>query len=401
MSRIVLSIAMLAATVMLFGCDSGGSQKFDEKKAAIRSNWEQSRSTMVAQLALEAYDHGELEQARERCIEALSMDRDNLALRLLLIRIYLDEGDNDAALRHLEVMHHEDVQSWELDYYTGVAYERKRNFDEALKWYDKAHAKAPNAIEPVQAAVEVLVQTGKLQEAEARVAGRISDKNPDPHLCELAGRLATRNDDHAAAAKHFQKALDADPDNLRYPEMLAMSHRELGNQKDVIRILETHTMKPGYDPPAMVYMMMGEAYLAEGRIGKAITSLNEAAEKDPTNAKTWRALCGAYLADGNFRKAIAAGRDAQKRNPDDPETAILLGYALQLNGDDKQALYVLRNAYRKNPNDALVLCVLGQALHKQGQVDQAQQFYERARRIDPNLSVASVMADRVGTTPQP
>lgn len=393
MFRYVALTGCILTVTLLSAC--GGSQKFDDKKAAMRTQWEQSRSTMVAQLAVEAYQHGELEQARERCIEALSMDRDNLALRLLLVRIYLEENNNDAALKHLNILHQEDIQSWELDYYTGVAYERKRQFSEALAWYDKAHAKAPNAPEPVQAAVEVLVQAGKIKEAQARVAGKIDAREPDPHLSELAGRLSTQTGDHASASQYFQMAADADPDNLRYPEMLAMSHRQMGNHDQVLNVLETHKMKPNYEPPALVHLMMGEAYLAKGQVRHAITSLTKAVEIDPDNAETWQALCGAYLADSRFRNAVEAGREAEKLDPDDVETSILLGYALLKNGNDNQAMYVLRSASARHPNDALVLCVLGQALHAQGETKRAQQMYERARSIDPNLPVASVMADRM------
>lgn len=399
MFRYFVMTACVLAVMMLSACS--GSQKFDEKKAAMRTQWEQSRSTMVAQLAVEAYQHGELQQARERCIEALSMDRDNLALRLLLVRIYLEENNNDAALQHLNVMHQEDIQSWEVDYYTGVAFERKRQFDEALTWYDKAHQKAPTAVEPVQAAVEVLVQSGKLREAQARVAGKINPSDPDPHLCELAGRLASQTDDHATAQQYFQLATDADPENLRYPEMLAMSHRDMGNHDQVLNVLETHKMKPNYEPPALVHLMMGEAYLAKGQVRNAIQSLQSAVKKDPDNAQTWRTLCGAYLADGRYRSAIEAGREAEKLNPDDVETSILLGYALLKNGNEPQALYVLRSASARHPKDALVLCVLGQVLHQQGETARAQQMYQRARSMDPNLSIATVMADRLGPASQP
>ena len=393
MTRTLVLPVVAAALLLSVGCEQ--QDHFAEKKAAMRGQWEQSRSTMVSQLAMEAYEHGELVQARERAIEALSMDRNNLTLRLLLVRIYLDEDNNEAALRHLKVMQQEDLRSWEVDYYTGVAYERMRDFDKALTWYDKAHDMAPTVNEPVQAAVEVLVQMNRIPEAQARLRGRINTNSPDAHLSELAGRLALRQDQHRDAARYFQLAHDADPKNLRYPEMLAMSHRNQGNYDQVINVLETHLNRPGYQPPSMVHLMLGESYLAQGKLGQATQNFEQAVAKHPDSAETWRALSSAYLAARNYRKAIEAGRKAEKIEPDNSETAMLLGYALMHNGDQAQAMYVLKNAYSRHPNDPLLLCMLGRVLHQQGNTSQAQQLLRRANQLDPNLQVASVMQQRL------
>lgn len=374
---------------LMVGCQQ---QEFANKKAAMRDQWDKSRSTMVAQLAVEAYEHGELTQARERCLEALSSDRDNLTLRLLLVRIYIEEGNYDAARRHLAMLDQADTQSWEVPYYFGVCYEQQRHFADALKSYDKAHEMAPQAVEPVQAATEVLVQMGKTKQAQARVKGKIDVTDPDAHLCELAGRLAIREKDYKSAELYFQLAHDADPKNLRYPEMLAVCHRQNGDHHKVVSVLESQLQNPGYKPTSHVHLMLGEAYLTKGQIRQAIQNFEAAVKATPDDMEAWNTLCGAYLADGNYRRAVEAGRKAEELSPDNVETALLLGYALTQTGETTQATFVLQSAVRHNPKDVLILCVLGRTMMKQGKIAEAKQLFARASQLDPSSQMARVLA---------
>ena len=235
----------------------------------------------------------------------------------------------------------------------------------------------------------------RIPEAQARLNGKIDPSAPDPHLCELAGRLAMRQNDHTTAATYLELAHETDPENLRYPEMLADCHRQNGNYDQVVTLLEAQMQNPRYKPRSHVYLMLGEAYLARGQVRQAINYFEQATSQTPDSVETWNALCGAYLADSNYRKAIDAGRKAEHLAPDNAETSLLLGFSLLKNGDVDQATFVLQNAVRRNPNDALALCVLGKAMLKQGKTAEAQRLFSQAGKLNPSSPMAKTLAKQV------
>lgn len=386
-----IACILMSMALVLVGVTGCEHKQFDEKKAEMRDNWDSSRSTMIASLAEEAYQNGELTQARERAIEALALDRDNPTLRLLLVRIYIEEGNYKDARKHLEVLEESQPDLWEVPYFKGVVYEKQRDFEKALKFYDEAHEMAPRSKEPVYASVEVLAQMGRTQEARQRLEGQINEQNPSPQGCELAGRLAIQAKDYNAAIQHLSLATSAAPQNNRYPEMLAQAHRALGHYDQVIDLLETQLDRSEYDPPYTVYLMLGEAYMSKQQLRKATQAYEKAADDHPDDPAVWRVLAIAQLADGQHAQAVKAARQANELEPDHVEGCIILGYALLCIDRHDQALWVLQQAHTTNPRDALVICLMGRVLDEQGKDQQAEQLYALANRIDPNAALPQAM----------
>ncbi len=135
---------------------------------------------------------------------------------------------------------------------------------------------------------------------------------------------------------------------------------------------------------------LGAAYLREGNVPSAVSTLEEAARLDPRNWAAHNKLGLAYMAAGAAEDAEKAFERALKIEPEEPEVLVNYGNLLARTGRLEEAAVAFETAaasltYRK---PSLALSNLGLVRLRLGQHEQALLALDQAIRRAPNLCQA-------------
>lgn len=135
---------------------------------------------------------------------------------------------------------------------------------------------------------------------------------------------------------------------------------------------------------------LGAAYLREGNVPGAVTTLEKAAKLDPRNWAAHNKLGLAYMAAGAPEKAEKAFQRALKLNDDEPEIQVNYGNLLFLLGrlDEAADAFATAAANLKYRKPSLALSNLGLVQLRMGRAEQALLTLDEAIRRAPNLCQA-------------
>lgn len=379
-------------TAMLMLAAAGCQKTLPDSKAEALKRWDQTRAQMVFGVAQELFHSGQLERAAAKTIEALSLDENYTPARLLLGKVYIEQGHFTQAVVELKRAVAEWPNASEPLYDLGVAQEKAGQLDEALASYRRAQALDSTSLSAVTAAAEVMVAMGNVADARIYLDHYMAAAGADPAMYELAGRLAAMSDDHRQAVNFLQQALDLDPNNLRYRESLGRSQFHANLYAETLETLRPLLAKPRYTCPVWVHTMMGDCLMAQGRAAEARDCYHLAKDLDPQACGAWTNLAKAALAAGDTPRAILAAQQAMSLDGNSLDAAILLGYALLRDGQLEQAQSVLGAAAVRHADKAIVHCLLGRAYAADGKAAQAEQCYQKALKIDPSDALARELA---------
>ena len=261
-----------------------------------------------------------------------------------------------------------------------------------------------------------------LEALEAALALRPELATPGT-LPLFMGRAARELGRLEAAAGHFQRAAELDPDNAE--PLLELAGLRRGQQRDReadALLARARELRPG--DPALLHTV-AEALRTQGRLEEAMEGYRAVLELDPEFAPSHAALGIAlyqaqHYAAGveSMMRALALdaelpvagslylfmGRAAQELG--DPAAAVAhLEQALRLEprhpevldhlamarfGQQRyaEALALYRTLAEVNPDNALTHSNLGAALYHLGRPEEALRSIERALALDPDLAIA-------------
>ncbi len=259
-------------------------------------------------------------------------------------------------------------------YLLGYIYEDTARFPEAKAKFervlelDSAHPLATLRL------ARVLIGLGDIEPAGLLLQKVIDEPELAAPVHAALGKIATTQEDHAAAVQHFVAALDAQPQasQLQYP--LALAYRHLG-QIDKAR---EHTALAG-----QAKLVVPDEILAE------VSSLSVSSQIFLTTGAQALKSKRFDLAEKAFRGAIAA-------NPDSKRAHLNLAAVLLHEGQLDAAEASAREALRLDPEFGLALLNLGTIYDTRDQLTEATDFYRKALEQIPanvklNFRLASVL----------
>lgn len=386
MKRLILIALVLAAAA---GCsNTPNSLTVSEAREEAQKRWYHTRAQMLYGVATEYFKAGQLDRSFSKCQEALALDSKYSEARILLGKVYIEQGNSPAAIVELEKVCSELPKSDEAAYLLGVAQEQDNQLDAAVVSYRKSLALQSNNLPAVKAVTEVLVRLGKTQEARSYLEGYIGQAGNDPAMYELAGRLAVVQKDYAQGVSHFQQAHDLDPANVRYRESLGDAQFQAGSYGDAADTFGDLVKQPGYKASDSVYTRLGDCLLAADKARDARGAYTKASEMNPKNAQAWIGLAQSALKLGDATRAALSARAAVDADPTSLDAAMVLGYALLRDGKTQESITVLAQGAKDHPGNATIQCVLGRAYWAAGQADKARECYAQALRLEPENQLA-------------
>ena len=388
MKRWIITLLLIIATLAGCGPNKGRVEAY--------KRWYHTRANMLYGVALEHFKIGQLDKARNKSQEALSLSAKFVAARILLGKVYIEQGHYKLAIRELSHLREENPQNAEAIYLLAVAQEKDGQLPEALINYRQAYTLDRSNVSCITAAGEVLVAMGHLKEAQLYIEGYFDQADNEPALYELAGRLATMHRQYDKAVEYFRRARDIDYKNTCYHESLARVQFMAEQYSPALETFKELLETEGYTAAAWVHSTMGDCYMVLGRPRNARDSYYMARHIKGDDPAVWVDVAKAALALNDAPRAILSAREALRLDETNLEAYMALGYALLRDGQTDSAMQELSKAVKLHPSNSMLQCLLGRAYAAGGNRVAARGCYQAALRLEPGNKLAETLMYDVG-----
>lgn len=194
----------------------------------------------------------------------------------------------------------------------------------------------------------------------------------------------------ADAARELEKVRAIQPKHEQALYRLTYCYHELRQLDQAIAAGEEYVQHCGGEPDPSIYELLGTAYVASGRPGKAsqyASSLRQILEKTPPTARyasTARLAANVLSALNDRKAAIQVLEQALGISPDHLEAHLDLAVLYDLEGLDKEAEGALRRVLEQDPADARANNHLGYFLAERGRsLEEALTRIQNALKAEP------------------
>jgi len=386
------------AIAMVLGAFSGCTMLQPIPKARKESyqRWYNTRAQMLCSVAERHLKVGQLDQALSKAQEAISLDKEFLDARVVLAKIYIEQGHYEAAIGELTQVRQHRPKSADVFYLLGVAQEKAGRLEMALGHYNRAYALDHTRLDAVKAAGETLVAMGNIRKAQLHVESYLHQAGEDPGMYELAGRLAVMSKQYDKAADYYRHASDLDYKNIAYQQCLAKAQFYAGRYKEAAETLKDLTANKSFKASAWVYAMQGDCYMALAKFFEARDVYWKASDLDGSAPGIWTKLGQVSLALNDMPRAILSARHALQLDANNLEAVLVLGYALLRDGQVHRAISLLTQASARHSDNSTLRCLLGRSYAASGDEAKARQCYAMAVQLNPKDALARELLGEVG-----
>jgi Tfp pilus assembly protein PilF len=200
----------------------------------------------------------------------------------------------------------------------------------------------------------------------------------------LAARTYAAGRDYPAAEKVLRQALEVDPSSLGAYGMLGQLYIAQG-KLDQARV-EFENFAKKQPTSVAAHTMIGLLLQAQGKRPEAMKKYDEVLRLDPRAAVAANNLAWMYAEDNvRLDEALQLAQAAQQQLPDSPEVSDTLGWVYFKKGMYPQAITPLTLSVEKDPNNPEYQFRLGMSYVKAGQWAQGRPYLERALKLKPDF----------------
>lgn len=230
------------------------------------------------------------------------------------------------------------------------------------------------------AAVQQLLDAGKIKEATGLLERYAKDDTTDWHAPNLLGNLALARGDFKEAERLYQEALYRDPAQAEVHNNLAVLYLKTDQgQKAMQELLLAVQLEPE-NSEALYNLAM--IYQANGKKEEALTYLQRAANSDPANIKTQFELISSLLSEGKLKESAVQCQIVVDHYPESAEVRTDLGFLLLHYNLIDDAAGQFGRAANLDPKEDRAWYGLGLTARRLGQVDVAVQALEKAVQLN-------------------
>lgn len=311
-------LALAEAETLGKGEDYAGA----EEVLRNAQNFAPGNPEIANQLALAQAEQGNIDGAAAT-LEAAARQTPELRglLERNLAEIYVQAGENEAAVETLEPLLETTPEDSSLYTLYGAALSRTGSYDQALNALDEALRLNPEDRQAAQTR-RFVAQTQQL------AAGASTTLSGEAESALQEGLTALERGDADAAQTAFDRAAELSPGGL--PSFYQGYTRQLrGNLRSAVTAYETALGGFTASSPAQATVLnnAGFAYFRLGRFDKAVDFLSRAVAADPDNSEAQLNLGLIYYDLGRLDDARTPLEAALAANPNLAETTVETGAA--------------------------------------------------------------------------
>jgi tetratricopeptide (TPR) repeat protein len=226
----------------------------------------------------------------------------------------------------------------------------------------------------------LLLQTGKLDEAEplVRRAVAVAPSNPDAH--NLLGTILDQRGQTQAAEREYLAALRFNPRATSARANLGILLARTGRSEAAAEAFEAVLREVPDHPQATLNLAL--LYAARADYSRAVALFERARGQQPDNLTVLSQLGFALYQLKRVNEAAEVLASAASLAPTDPDVLYLSGLVATLRGDSEAALDFWQRALAQRADFAAANFMIGEELRKQRRYEGAMEFYERALKQD-------------------
>ena len=265
----------------------------------------------------------------------------------------------------------------------------KGNAPAALADYTKAISLDSGNLDARAAQAGLLLDVGRLEEADRAVADLQSASPRDPRGSYLRAVVASRKNDPDAERKALTDAvglIDPAPKKVvsRYGQLLlvaGLSHYGLGNGEKAADYLAIYVKQnPRHVGPSK---LLASIYLDRGDTARALGLLEPLQASAQSDPQFLSLLAAAYMADRRYSQAAPLLERAVKVSSGAPDLRSDFGVSLIASGQAELGYGQLQQALAKDPGQAHAGVLLTTWYLKRGQPKKALEVIDSVVRRDP------------------
>jgi tetratricopeptide (TPR) repeat protein len=260
----------------------------------------------------------------------------------------------------------------------GNLYQAKQQWDKAIAAYERAHAAAPDAPEPLFALLRIDQAQGRQDRAQARLEHALQNDN-HPYAHGFLGELLLQKGDTVAANAHFTSATRVNPKwSVPWVHLAMLRFAEKRPSEAQVILTKGLVENPGSQE---LRMLLATTLTEIGDIDGAMKEYEAILKQNPRSALAANNLAS-LLADRkgdpkSLDRALALSRDFERQAPN-PYFLDTLGWVHLKLGHREEALRVIKLAVEKAPGHPILNYHLGAAYAQSGQSKEARIHLEKA-----------------------
>ncbi|HEB61235.1 MAG TPA: tetratricopeptide repeat protein [Phycisphaeraceae bacterium] len=373
-------IISLTAVAVLAGCAGTGVQG-QKNRAQAAQRWSQIKSGTEWDMARQAFEVGDLDTAYKRVQQSLAYNDQVAKSHTLLGRIELEKGDLDKAIKSFKTALLLDPEDTDALYASGIAYERMSKNEEAFRAYYKAYTLNQEDAVPLVAAVETLINEGKLDKAYEISTAALDQLQHNSALHQLIGQIHMLRGEYSKAVDEFEQAslLAADNANVREDLIRAMyaDGRFAECEYEIQQMLKEDDFADRRDLKHMRTTCLEKL----DRLMEARDILMKLAAEDRTDFRAWSSLGQVAYKLNDFRRLRQSADRLMGLRPDDPEGYVFRALWEWKNGSHDKAMKMLDKAKTLNPDDPYLFTLLSVWLREEGKEQDSVAALQTAQRL--------------------
>jgi Flp pilus assembly protein TadD len=382
-------LAPVLALLALTGCAGHG----DYTQAHVNDAADRMamlKSGTEWQMAQQQFLSGELDKSLKTIDRSIALNDQVPKSHVLRGRILIEKGRLEEARNSFLAAEKIDSATVDAQYYLGIIHERFNDGEEALSRYQKAMQLDPTNAQYVVAASEMLVQLGRVDEAERMLEEHRSDFQYNAAIRQALGHIAMMRGEADKAVTFFNEAQLLAPDDLPIVEDLLRAQVATSQFADAeynaAKLLKSDDFKDRRD----IKLIRARCLLNTDRPVEAraiLVELTDTAE-GAHDFETWIDLGQAciVLEDRTRLKNVASRLVATA--PERYEGHLFRAMYFKMEGNFPAALDAADAAVARSEADANPLMLKGILLQNMGRPAEAQRAFAAAVQLDPNRPAA-------------
>ena len=198
-------------------------------------------------------------------------------------------------------------------------------------------------------------------------------------------KTPTRNPSKTSPAPQVKPAGTTAPNEVQQLLTAGQAAHDQGRFEEAIsnynRVIALSANQPR--TAAMANLMIGNAYMAQGKFGNAEVAYERAVTLDPTSAESYNNLGEALGELKQYPRALEAFNKATSLDPKLLKAKYNQAVSYDRMGNFRYSEFVFRNLIKSNPTYSLSYDGLAVTLSKAGRAKEAITFHEKAISLDP------------------
>lgn len=271
-------------------------------------------------------------------------------------------------------------------FYQGAVAESDKRPQDAVHLYSTALDVQPEAAEPLQALVRVLVGLNRTPEALKRLDEVIARFPALPLAANLKGETLLATQHPADAEQAFKTAIERAPKWWTPYQGLSNAESIQGNSAEAIATLQSGISK--VENPSTLQLELAGLFERSGKPEDAIRLYEAALRKDPHSDLVANNLAMLLITYKKDQPSLDRAKELSARFATSTNMAFVdtYGWVLYKRGESAAAVAALQAASAKMPDSPVPLYHLGMAQASAGQADAARDSLSRSLKSGKNFA---------------